>query len=197
VHCFFRMMWFWIVWSNPAFPTTSVSMFQQLLWARHLWQAPPFPAQFSADDVCWSHSLPKPRFGYGDGCVKACSLCNETDMEGTKEYSLSCQINHAMKRTTAQRTQMCVPFWYFWAWFCVYSSRKWKTIAIHWPVLAPAFALNDESGHCGCPGANDANVPGAHSDVSLWKQEQTNMFIHSTVWYIEVAWGIPNTPLRK
>lgn len=76
--CFFCMMWFWIFLSNPAFPTTSVSMLQQLLWARHLWQAPPFAAQFSVDDVCWSHSLPKPRLGYGDGCVKACSLCNET-----------------------------------------------------------------------------------------------------------------------
>ena len=57
--CFFCMMWFWIFLSKPAFPTTSVSMFQQLLWARHLWQAPPFAAQFSVDDVCWSHSLPK------------------------------------------------------------------------------------------------------------------------------------------
>lgn len=31
---------------------------------------------------------------------------------------------------------MCVPFWYFWAWFCVYSSRKWEplpSIGQCWP----------------------------------------------------------------
>ena len=136
MHCFFCMMWFWIFFSNLAFPTTSVSMFQQLLWARHLWQAPPFAAQFSVDDVCWSHSLPKPRLGYGEGCVKACSLCNETDMEGTKEYSLSCQINHE-KDYSAKNPDLC-SFLIFLGLVLRVFKPQMRTIAIHWPVLCRA-----------------------------------------------------------